>query len=303
MPVSLPAGVEPVKTACGPRQPAFAAESRTVRADEVGAAEALLVRLQAADPAAPRKPTPTGTGIEWVSIPGGSFRMGSNMGKYEQPVHTVQVPSFELTKTEVTWKQYNQCVADGGCTPAHTTDKKCRVHTGKKWIDAKLPKGHMGDNQPVVCVTHSQAQSFARWAGGRLPTEAEWEYAAKSAGAPSSRYPWGSAEPSCSLTVMSRGKPQFGCGRLEPWPVCSKPKGNSTQGLCDLSGNVWEWVEDHWQESYRGAPTDGSAQTSGQLRVFRGGGYVHPGDLQGASVRRANYGHTCSFDRGFRVAR
>ena len=149
MPVSIPAGMEPIETACGVRQPAFAADSRTVIADEVAAAEAMLVRLEAPDgdvpssrrlrrtprtrtvmgvevPAAEALPVSLGAsdgaaldkaGIEWVRIPGGAFQMGSNNGdSNEKPVHTVRVSSFELMKTEVTVGQYRKCVEADYCS-------------------------------------------------------------------------------------------------------------------------------------------------------------------------------------------
>ena len=244
--------------------------------------------------------------INWVRIPGGSFNMGSNDGdsyNNEKPVHRVTVPTFEMSKTAVTFKQYRACVSAGGCTPAHVDDGTCFVYTaGSVWGYGTLPSSFQGDSQPVVCVDWDQAQAYARWAGGRLPTEAEWEYAARSGGR-DWKYPWGNEEATCDRAVMNDGG--SGCGRKSTWPVCSKPRGNTTHGLCDMAGNVWEWVQDWYHDSYKGAPTDGSAweKPTGSYRVNRGGSWFSIAWRVRAANRRDDdpryrYGYL-----GFRLAR
>lgn len=287
MPVSIPAGVEPVDTACGRKQPAFAADSRMVVADEVAAAEAMLVRLEAPEGAAPGK-----AGIEWVRIPGGTFQMGSNDGHGdEKPVHSVQVSSFELMKTEVTVGQYRRCVEAGTCTAPRgkSSNKYCN------W-------GWSGrDDHPLNCVDWSQAQAFAKWAGARLPTEAEWEYAARSGGK-SWTYPWGDEKATCSRANLDEGGD--GCGQDRTWEVCSKPAGNSTHGVCDLAGNVWEWVQDGYHDSYSGAPGDGRAWEGGaSFRVGRGGGWINAAPLLRASYRYRSDPSKRNSALGFRLAR
>jgi formylglycine-generating enzyme required for sulfatase activity len=228
-------------------------------------------------------------GLEWVRIPGGSFEMGSTDGNSnEMPVHTVRIRTFDLMKTEVTVGQYRACVRAVACTEP---DKGGYCNYDK--FDR--------ENHPINCVEWYQAQAFARWAGSRLPTEAEWEYAARSGGK-EQRYPWGNEEATCARAVMDDGGD--GCGKDSPWPVCSKPQGNSTHGVCDLAGNVWEWVQDPYHSSYTGAPSDGSAWEGGASgRVFRGGSwYSSASGLRPAyRIWRGPSGR--SFNLGFRLAR
>ena len=201
-------------------------------------------------------------GLQWVGIPGGSFRMGSTEGADdEKPVHSVQVASFSLLKSEVTMGQYRGCVAAGACSePEKSGD--CNWGKGtNRWYDSL----------PINCVDWNQARKFCAWAGGRLPSESEWEYAARSGGK-AWKYPWGNEEATCSRTVMN--EEGWGCGKKRTWPVCSKASGNSAHGVCDLAGNVWEWVEDCWHSSYEGAPSSAKAWTSNcsdSGRVGRGG--------------------------------
>jgi formylglycine-generating enzyme len=250
MSVSLPAGDEPVQTACGLKQPAFGADSRVVVAAEVATAEAMLAQLKAPDGVAPGAGGKAG--IEWV-----------NLGR------------FSISKTEVTVGQYRACVEAGACTAPDdkSSSKYCN------W-------GYSGrEDHPVNCVDWNQASAFAKWAGGRLPTGKEWTYAATSGGK-SWEYPWGDEAATCSRAIMDDGG--VGCGQDRTWPVCSKPAGNSTQGVCDLAGNVWEWTDER----------EGASD-----RVYRGGGWINS-----ASYLRASYRFRLVSSRrndylGFRLAR
>ena len=151
-------------------------------------------------------------------------------------------------------------------------------------------------------VSAEQAQAFAGWAGGRLPSESEWEYAARSGGK-AQTYPWGDEEATCSLAVMEDGGK--GCGEERTWPVCSKPAGNSRQGVCDLAGNVWEWVQDGYHDTYSGAPEDGTAwdEDGAAYRVIRGGSWYSTASVLRASNRNGYVPSDRNSNLGFRLAR
>ncbi len=230
------------------------------------------------------------TNIEWVRIAGGTFEMGSNDFDWAQPVHSVTVPTFEMTRTEVTVEQYKACVDAGSCSAPDDGWESCNWGYSDR------------GSHPINCVDWDQAQDFANWVGGRLPSEAEWEYAARSGGR-DWKYPWGDEAATCERAVMYDGGD--GCGRDSTWPVCSKPSGNTTHGLCDMAGNVWEWVQDWYHDSYDGAPTDGSAweTPTGSHRVDRGGSWYN----FAGGVRAAHRFGRLPGDRndyvGFRLAR
>ncbi|NNN07131.1 MAG: formylglycine-generating enzyme family protein [Elusimicrobia bacterium] len=233
-------------------------------------------------------------GIRWVPIPGGTFTMGSSSFG---PPHHVTVKSFQMAKTLVTNKQYKACVAAGACTAAHVSGKSCAVYNGSSWAPGDLPDSAQGDDHPVVCVDWNQAKAFCAWAGGRLPSEAQWEYAARSGGK-NRKYPWGNATATCADAVIG------GCGYHATAAVCSKTAGNTKQGLCDMAGNAWEWVEDWWHDSYTGAPTDGSAwEDAGDSRIGRGGSWSVDAAIT-RSADRTGFDPSARYDGlGFRPVR
>lgn len=130
----------------------------------------------------------------------------------------------------------------GACAPAHLDDGTCWVpgEDGTGWSRGRLPDRFRAAALPAVCVELSQARAYARWAKARLPTDSEFERAAR-AGRKGARYPWGDAPADCSRAVMPDASGD-GCGRKGTWPPCSKPRGDAG-GLCDMAGNVWSFVE------------------------------------------------------------
>ena len=229
-------------------------------------------------------------GLTWIALPAGSLQMGSTKGEDdEKPVHPVTLSAFAMSKTEVTVDQYAVCVKAGRCTVPGSGSYA-------NWgVDGR------GDH-PVNHVDHGQSAAFCAWAGGRLATEAEWEYAGRSGGR-DQEYPWGDAAATCQRAVMDEGG--NGCGEGRTWPVCSKAAGNTAQGLCDMAGNVWEWVSD-WYASdyYQSSPsTNPSGAASGSYRVHRGGGWI-----SSAAYLRASRRLSCSpgyryYYLGFRCVR
>ena len=211
--------------------------------------------------------------------------MGSEHGEAdEQTVHDVAVPTFQMWRTEVTVAQYEACVAAN----------KCRMTVERPGCNAGIAGR---EDHPINCVDWSQAVDFARFVHGRLPSEAEWEYAARSGGLVRA-YPWGDAVPTCELATIDK------CGASSTAPVGSHPAGNSVQGLSDLAGNVWEWVADGYHADYRGAPANGKAwEDTTEQRIVRGGAF-DTGAAHARATNRASFDPASSYEFvGFRVVR
>ena len=263
---------------------------------------------------------------EMVVIPAGSLMMGSpqhekDRDEDEGPVHRVQVPSFALGKYEVTRGQFAAFARDTG----YSAGGDCYVDKGggdfgklssKNWRD---PNFSQTDRDPVVCVNWHDAKAYVEWLGRatgmsyRLPSESEWEFAGR-AGTTEARY-WGNDPDAACKSANVHDRTSKSMNRYD-WPhhICTDghahtaPVGSFRSngfGLYDVLGNVWEWVEDCWNDSYSGAPSDGSAWSRGEceMRVLRGGSWsIGPG-----LVRSAYRGWSGSDDRdlsyGFRVAR
>ena len=236
---------------------------------------------------------------DMVRLPGGRFLMGSpdnepDRSDCEGPQHWVQVPAFEIGRYPVTFAQWDACVAASGC-----------VH---KPNDA----GWGRDQRPVINVSWHDAQEYVRWLSSktgerwRLPTEAEWEYAARAG--TKTPFSTGVFITTCQANYdenceSSGGGAKTGVNLKKTQLVGSYPA--NPWGLFDLHGNVWEWVEDCWHDDYRGAPTDGSAWMRGvcPTRVLRGGSWVSdPWSIRSASRYRSAPDYRYN-NYGFRVAR
>jgi formylglycine-generating enzyme required for sulfatase activity len=223
-----------------------------------------------------------------VVIPAGKFTMGSSEDEVGRTAgegrrHEVAIAeSFAVSKYEVTFDQWDACVAATACPPAKDA-----------W-----GRGIM----PVINVSWDNAKQYVAWLSRltgkeyRLLTEAEWEYAARAGS--STRNSWGDAIGNANCN---------GCGGA--WILQAAPVGSfrpNAFGLYDMEGNVWEWVEDIWHDSYEGAPADGSAWLQGEdanYRVIRGGSWHNETELLRVGIRFKRH-RKVQFDTlGFRVAR
>lgn len=212
-----------------------------------------------------------------VSVPSGTFNMGCDPGKDpvcyfapDEAMHEVTLDAFMIDKFEVTFQRYQTCVDAGRCAPPA--------------VGGALNYGWPGvESFPVNGVTWYQAHTFCQWEGKRLPTEAEWEMAAR--GFDGRIYPWGDEAPNCQRAVMDRPDAgHLGCGTGNTMAVGSVPAGASPFGAQDMAGNLWEWVADwhspsYYQQSPRSNP---KGPESGAYKVARGGDFF---SRQGYEVR------------------
>ena len=229
-------------------------------------------------------------GATMVHVPSGEFLMGSTAaeGKDEEwPQHVVYLDGFWIDRTEVTNRQFEMFVtATGYRTDAENEGRSeiwveerspyARTVNGADWRHPEGPDGSLDgcEECPVVQVSWNDAQAYCQWAGGRLPTEAEWEKAA--CGVDGRRYPWGNEKPSCQYIVMQDSS-GVSCGRgRKPWPVGSKPEGASPYGALDMLGNVWEKVADIYDDSYyaHSPASNPHGPDAGNLSQSRGGSWI-----------------------------
>ena len=243
----------------------------------------------------------------WVLVPGGTYVVGSpsveSNSPAERPAHAVSLWSgVLLSRSEITVAWYEACVAAGKCTEASVADWDA------EGFGLSTSAGGRADH-PQNGLTWQQARDACAFAGGRLPSEAEWEAAAS--GPTHRKYPWGDGpEPTCANGTAvfdeTGTREGYGCGKGGTWPVGSRPEGASALGLVDQAGNVWEWVEDCYHPSLEGAPIDGSAWTTDcgrTKRVIRGGSFYSDTtndlrssrrDLHIPTTRRAHLGARCA---------
>jgi len=240
-----------------------------------------------------------GIGLELVEIPAGNFMMGasSNEGanEFERPQHKVSVPKFWLGKYEITQAQW-MAVAK-----LPKVMKELKLNPSAFKGDDSLPVEQVSWDDAVEFCARLEMKTGKHY---RLPTEAEWEYAARAG--TTTLFAFG--EIITTAIVNYNGNYPYlspkGEYREKTVPVGSLGQANAF-GLFDMSGNVWEWCQDRWHQNYKGAPTDGSAwETGNESRVIRGGSWMYDGTSCRSANRNTDYNHPLvrSKDQGFRVA-
>ena len=232
---------------------------------------------------------------EMVPIAAGEFTMGSppsELYRGAEAQHRVTIPAFALGKYEVTFAQWDACVSDGGCG-GHKPDDQ----------------GWGRETRPVIGVSWDDAKAYVAWLSRktgkqyRLPSEAEWEYAAR--GGTTTPFSFGDKITTAQANYDSSGGATVApeANRQKTLPVGSFPA--NVFDLHDMHGNVWEWVEDCWHDEYTGAPADGSAWVTPNCggHVMRGGSWEdYSGDVR-AAARVGSGRDEQSWTDGFRVVR
>jgi formylglycine-generating enzyme required for sulfatase activity len=241
-------------------------------------------------------PACTKIGQRWTSpkdsaimlcVPAGEFNMGSDISDpdaqaNEMPQHTVSLDAYWIDHTEVTNAMYARCVSAGVCiAPANTGSATRKTYYGDPTFD----------NYPVIYISQKDAQAYCQWRWARLPTEAEWEKAAR--GADGRLYPWGDTFDGrflnfCDSNCTRRDpNPEYNDGYVDTAPVGAYPSGASPYGLLDMAGNVWEMVMDWYSQTYytsspRQNPT---GPYMGDAYVMRGGAWDSRQNIVRAAVR------------------
>jgi formylglycine-generating enzyme required for sulfatase activity len=215
---------------------------------------------------------------QMVPIPAGTFSMGSAEGvgrEDERPARSVALHAFEMDRVEVTVAAYSRCVSAGGCDAPQPEWEACNWRKDGR-------AGH-----PINCVKWEDARRFCAWADKRLPTEAEWEYAAR--GTDGRTFPWGNAAPTdARLWWRQEGTA----------PVGSRPRGASPFGVLDMAGNVREWTADWY------GPYEGGAVPNPAWRAVRGGDFIRREAEDVRAARRYTFGpDRADTPLGFRCAR
>jgi len=239
----------------------------------------------------------------WVLIPAGDFQMGCDSsnpaetcGGDEQPLHTVTLDTYFIDKYEVTNARYKACVDAGGCTAPWSVNS----YTRRPYYSTSTYADY-----PVVNVTWYQASAFCAWAGGRLPTEAEWEKAARGS-SDTRKYPWGDSAPDCTKLNYHHYN-GFGYEYCvgDTSRVGFYPSGASPYGVMDMAGNVWEWVNDWYGESYYSVSPGVNPQgpSTGSYRVLRGGSWGNSGNYVRSASRILDDPDVWVISLGFRCVR
>ena len=262
-------------------------------------------------------------GMVWIK--GGTFQMGSNEGEEnEKPVHEATLDDFYMDETEVTVAQFERFInATGYQTDAEKegnsyvlVDCIWKEESGVTWRDDVFgkPRPKSDYNHPVIHVSWNDADAYAKWADKRLPTEAEWEYAAR-CGSKGYKYAWGNGNPSKSNggnlqdeTTQKECKwgniwEDYNDGFFGTAPV--KQFGSNCFGLYDMTGNVWEWCNDWYESDYYSKSPKSNPQgaNTGNFRVLRGGSWLNFPDYCRLAIRYRNNPANRFFNDGFRFAK
>lgn len=275
------ADVEPTEAASEDVAPDPTATAETIEPTETAEPEPTATTEPIQTPEPTQNPVPEGM----VLIPGGSFLMGSETGESnERPEHLVTLDAYFIDQFEVSNAHYQACVTEGGCTQANLRNSFRRAG----YRDDPTFTGH-----PVIGVTLTQAGTYCEWAGKRLPTEAEWEFAAS--GPDNFTWPWGNE---FDATLSAASSP-------DTEPVDDFPEGASPFNVYNMAGNVNEWVQDRFDGNfYANSPERNPVNLdSGSSQIYRGGSFDNTNGAFFTTSRRYVVGpNTFDVDIGFRCA-
>lgn len=219
------------------------------------------------------------------SIPSGEFMMGCDSELFglcnggNSPYHLVRLSAYKIDKYEVTSGDYQKCIDAGDCSNNNAIEPHYSGYKKDSEENSYCNLGAEGkSNHPMNCVSWFGAIAYCNWLNRRLPTEAEWEKAAR--GTDGRMYPWGNKEPNCDYAIMAlyneeTDRYDYGCGINSTWAIGSKDKGMSPYGVYDMAGNVFEWVNDWYDEDYYEiTPSENpTGPETGRYRVAHGGSW------------------------------